>query len=274
MNPAEWLRSVSRRTADDDLAVEAGEALAGFARQPAHLVVACRRLLAHHPEQGPLWWLCARVLAAPDPAQAARDSIRLLDADRTAERLGATLPLADPDHAVAVLGWSRAVDRALADRADLDVIAVRTEGVDPAPALRHRVTDRSVRVTDAWGLGTRPIDVLLVPALAFDAARALTPAGTAALLAATGPATAVWLVGGVGRVLPGRLLDAALGALEREDPVPECGPLEHFDRVVGPRGRAGPGPRRRASRLPRRARAPATAGLSRPGQRAVPLRGR
>src|SRR5215813_14126693 len=66
VTPAERLRSVTRRTvADDALAAEAADALAGFAPEPASLVVACRRVLAHHPAHGALWWVCARILAAP-----------------------------------------------------------------------------------------------------------------------------------------------------------------------------------------------------------------
>ena len=67
MHPVERLRSVSRWAVDDDaLAAEAAEALAAFSFDPAGLVVSCRRLLAHHVGNGPLWWLCSRVLAAPE----------------------------------------------------------------------------------------------------------------------------------------------------------------------------------------------------------------
>ncbi|MGH8977086.1 MAG: hypothetical protein ACRDV7_03345, partial [Acidimicrobiia bacterium] len=98
MTPAERLRAVTRRTvADDALASEAADALVGFASEPASLVVACRRVLAHHPAHGALWWVCARILAAPDPVVAARDAVRMLDADRTANRLAATLPLLEED---------------------------------------------------------------------------------------------------------------------------------------------------------------------------------
>ena len=55
----------------------------------------------------------------------------------------------------------------------------------------------------------------------------------------------MWLVGGVGRVLPGRLFDAAVSASadaeldslrEIDDPEPEPCALERFDRIAGPRG--------------------------------------
>ena len=84
VTPAERLRSVTRRNVDDDrLAAAAADALAGFADEPASLVVACRRVLAHHRAHGALWWVCSRILAAPDPAAAARIAVRELEADRT-----------------------------------------------------------------------------------------------------------------------------------------------------------------------------------------------
>ena len=114
VTPAERLRSVTRRTVSDDaLAIEAADTLRGFASDPASLVVACRRVLAHHPAHGALWWVCARILAAPDPAAAAREAERLLDADRTANRLAATLPLLEGVDTVAVVGWPHADRRSL-----------------------------------------------------------------------------------------------------------------------------------------------------------------
>src|SRR5829696_3525981 len=102
VTPAERLRSVTRRHVDDDrLAAEAADALAGFAGEPASLVVACRRVLAHHRAHGPLWWVCARILAAAEPATAAHAAVRDLEADRTGDRLGASLPLLDDDEVVA-----------------------------------------------------------------------------------------------------------------------------------------------------------------------------
>src|SRR3954470_22768865 len=110
LNPTERLRSITRGTLEDHaLAVEAAEALGAFASEPASLVVACRRVLAYHRAHGALWWVCARVLAAPDAAAASREAVRLLDGDRTADRLAASLPLLDESF-VAVVGWPHAVD--------------------------------------------------------------------------------------------------------------------------------------------------------------------
>jgi hypothetical protein len=246
VTPAERLRSVTRRTVSDDaLASEAADALAAFAPEPASLVVACRRVLAHHPAHGALWWVCARILAAPDAAAAARDAVRLLDADRTASRLAASLPLLDEEESIAAVGWPRPVDEALAERQDLPAVSVRVEGVDPMLALRRRATERNVRVVDMWDPVLTNVSRLLVPAAAIGPTTALVPAGVGALCSELGNRVReIWLVGGVGRVLPARLFTAAVNAGEPgrgpyddvDDPAPEPISLERFDRVAGPRG--------------------------------------
>jgi hypothetical protein len=243
-NPTERLRSITRRSLEDHaLAVEAAEALGGFASEPASLVVACRRVLAHHRAHGALWWVCARVLAAADPAAASREAVRLLDNDRTADRIAATLPLLD-DAVVAVVGWPYAVDAAVAERLDLDVVSVRVDGVDAAASLRHRRRDAAVRAVDPWDLATMTVARLLVPAAVIGAGRALVPLGTSEVLDIVGPSGETWLVGGVGRVLPRRLFEAVEAAaasvsadLVDDDELPtEVVALERFDRVAGPRG--------------------------------------
>ncbi|HEX9506375.1 MAG TPA: hypothetical protein VGA62_10265, partial [Acidimicrobiia bacterium] len=71
MQPFERLRYLARHSgADRALVAEAADCLAEFDDDPAGLVVTCRRLLDHHPDCAPLWWLCARVLGAPDPSDA------------------------------------------------------------------------------------------------------------------------------------------------------------------------------------------------------------
>ena len=240
----ERLRSVSRWAVDDDaLAAEAAEALAAFSFDPAGLVVSCRRLLAHHIGNGPLWWLCSRVLAAPDPAEACREVIARLDSDRTADRLAASLPLqTSDDEIVAVIGWPRAVDRALAERADLAAVAVRTDVGDLTAALRRRIAPQSVRLVDAWMLPELAVSHLLVGASAIGAGRALVPAGTREAIATAHPESGTWLIGGIGRVLPRRLFEAAETAVlappaDIDEPVGiESISLELFDRMAGPRG--------------------------------------
>jgi hypothetical protein len=246
VNPTERLRSITRRSLEDHaLAVEAAEALGAFASEPASLVVACRRLLAHHRSHGALWWVCARVLAAADAATASREAVRMLDADRTADRLAANLPLLDDEEVVAVVGWPYAVDCALAERLDIETVSVRSEGADVASALRQRRREGRVRVVDEWDLATMRVARLLVPAAALGAGRAVVPAGTSAALDVVGASGETWLVGGVGRALPRRLFEALetaaasstdhLDAPDAEPPT-EVVTLEKFDRVAGPRG--------------------------------------
>jgi hypothetical protein len=243
VTPAERLRSVTRRgVSDHALAAEAAGALAGFASEPASLVVACRRVLAHHRAHGALWWVCARILAAPEPRIAAREATALLDADRTANRLAATLPLLDDGDLVATIGWPHAVDEALAERIDIPAVSLRVDGLDAFGDLRYRQTERNVPVVDTWDIES--LSLLLVPAAAIGPDRALVPAGTDALLRDLGARLRdVWLVGGVGRVLPARLFDAAVaatehteGMLEPDETPPEVLSLERVDRIAGPRG--------------------------------------
>ncbi len=237
VTPAERLRAVTRRNVDDDhLAAEAAEALGGFASEPASLVVACRRVLGHHRAHGALWWVCARILAAPDPAAAARTAARELRDDPTADRLGATLPILDENEVVVVIGWTAIIDDALIERFDLDVVAIPVEGADPVRALRRRRSEHAVRVVDEWEAARLRIARLLVPALAIGPERALVPVATSDALDVIGSAaTETWIVGGVGRVLPARLYDVVIASTRTDDAVEELS-LQRVDRIAGPRG--------------------------------------
>jgi hypothetical protein len=102
--PFERLRALARYPGDHlDLVYEAADCLGDSGADAPQLVTACRRLLEHHPSCGPLWWLCARILAAPDTAAGAREARAALDHDRTSARLTAALPVA-PDEPIVVLG--------------------------------------------------------------------------------------------------------------------------------------------------------------------------
>ena len=131
VQPFERLRAIARHGGDDRLLVaEAADCLGEFDDDPAALVVTCRRLLHHHPERAPLWWLCARVLAAPEPSEAAWDAEALVRDDRTADRLSGLLPF-PADHPVAVLGWPTTTGDAL--------------GAAPRPRGARRARRRPVR---------------------------------------------------------------------------------------------------------------------------------
>ena len=242
MPPFEHLRAIVRHGDDGEVLVaETAECLTRFDDDPAALVVTCRRLLGHHPESAPLWWLCSRVLCAPDAAAAAREAQDLLRRDPTPARLGALLPF-PADHPVAVLGWPEPVGDALESRPDLEVLAVRGPGAAAGweRRLGHSAVDaRPVDLTEALALDASHV---LVEAVAAGGNRVITHAGTTeAVDTLLRPGRQVWLVAPVGRVLPERLLGAFLGevgSLERR--ALELVDIQRFDRIAGPDGLVRP----------------------------------
>jgi hypothetical protein len=233
--PFERLRALARYSGDDtDLVLEAADCLADFGADPQLLTV-CRRLLAHHPASGPLWWLCAHVVAATNPTQAAQDAARRLSADRTATRLASTLPFPH-DEPIAVLGWPEVAGAALAERPDLDVVAVRSRVGDRTLRARLSRTELRARIVDEPEAMALEPSHLLVEVLATSPSTALVPAGTADLLWSLG-AVRLWLVAGAGRLLPERLFDVARREVERtEDATAETVEVGRAERVAGPAG--------------------------------------
>jgi len=253
VQPFERLRHLARFSGDGaELVSEAADCLAGFADDPAGLVVACRRLLAHHPAAGPLWWLCARVLTAPDAAQAARDAWELVNEDATHERVAELLPFPH-DEPIAILGGPELAETVAATRPDLDVVAVRAR----ARRSRGVAAVRTVDQTELLALGPSH---LIVEAAAASPTMAAAPLGTDELLDALSPA-ATWLVAGVGKVLPTRLfsaLERQLGAVEAQQPI-DLLELTRFARVAGPVGLDPP------EAVARRVDCPVAPELLRPG---------
>jgi hypothetical protein len=242
VQPFERLRYLARWSDEDDSALvsEAADCLAGFADDPAGLVVACRRLVSHHPVSGALWWLCARVLTAPDPADAAWEAWQLVNEDGTADRLARLLPFPHDDP-IAVLGWPDRAGAALAERPDLDVIAIRRRSGDDYRRARR---DAAVRIVNGVDAAALEPSHLLVEAMAASPSSAVVPDGAADLLAAlAATGTVGWLVAGVGRVLPERLFTAVRAELERDhaDHTPVVFvEVSRFARVAGPSGLDAP----------------------------------
>lgn len=185
VHPIEWLRLVAR--SDDlppgELAAEAAVALAGLGDDPRGLVPACRRLLERHPEAGPLWWSCARMLSTDDPAGESRQ----IQADLAAEQVGLSLALDVPEArtddsyvAVGFVGWSPLVDELAERRPDLE-IQLLDEGEELGDDVR-------VLLLDVLAAGS---DTLLVQPGNRDAVASARRAGID-----------VWAAVGVGRRLP------------------------------------------------------------------------
>jgi hypothetical protein len=252
MPPFEHLRAIVRYGDDGDVLVaEMAECLARFDDDPAALVVTCRRLLAHHPESTALWWLCSRVLAAPEASAAAWESEERLRRDPTAARLGALLPF-PADHPVGVLGWPVAVGDALESRPDLEVLAVRGSGAARGweRRLRHCAVD--ARPVDLAQAAAAEVSHVLIGVVAAGGNRIVAADGTTdALDILTRPGIQVWGVAPVGSVLPDRLVGAQLAELEPlADRHLELVDAQRFDRFAGPDGLV------RADQLGRRADCP------------------
>jgi hypothetical protein len=285
MHPIERLRWVARSPEGDLslVAAEAGDALAGFADDPAGLVIASRRLIERRPSAGPLWWLASRVLCSLDPEFEAVAAAAELEGDRTPVALAGDLP----GGTVAIVGWPDQASAALRLRGRIGdagsgaagrsgrpaggaaepsrdrVVVVqsgaggegrlsRRGGWEPAPDAwgcadwlqSHGVDARLVR-TGEVGAAARRCVLALLEATAVGAESFLAPAGSAALAdAALAAGRPVWLVAGVGRVLPGPLYDALVRRVG-DDPTFEVVPLSAVDEVAGP---AGPVPTARLAR--------------------------
>jgi hypothetical protein len=242
VQPFERLRAIARHGGDDRLLVaEAADCQGEFDDDPAALVVTCRRLLHHHPERAPLWWLCARVLAAPEPSEAAWDAEALVRDDHTADRLSGLLPF-PADHPVAVLGWPELTGNALALRPDLEVLVVRDDAGGERWRARLARSDASARPVDLMeALALEPSHIL-VEAAGAGPDQFLVAEGTADALATLArPALLVWVVVGVGRVLPARLFDAMLRTLgDPEERGLELLDVQAADRIAGPTGLVRP----------------------------------
>ena len=237
VQPFERLRYIARHAGDDrTLVAEAADCLAAFDDDLPGLVVACRRLIDHHTDAPLLWWLCARVLAAPDPSDAAWEAEGLVRDDHTPGRLAGLLPFPH-DPPIAVIGWPELAGEALGSRPDLDVLAVRGPGDDPwrRRLARSDATARPVDVVEA--MACEPSHVL-VEITGASPDEVLVPLGTKALLdELVRPTTIVWLVAGVGRVLPARLYTAMRARIDPlEDHGLEAVDVQVADRIAGPTG--------------------------------------
>ncbi|HEX2782364.1 MAG TPA: hypothetical protein VHN36_02185 [Ilumatobacteraceae bacterium] len=215
MHPIERLRYVARASGGDQrmLVRETAGALRGLGFDPAGLVVACRRIVERHPTSGPMWWLCATVLAAADPYRCAAALADDLDADPTPDVLVEALP---DGATVCVVGWPDLIGEALLRRGDAMVLAVDSGDVadgmsSDAFVRRLQRVDVEAEIVPAAGLSAAVLasDVVVVEALAACDTELFATAGSRAL-ASVGYCSEVpvWAVVGRGRCLPPGLFEA------------------------------------------------------------------
>lgn len=241
MHPIERLRYVARVSGVPQamLVREAAGALASFSYEPHGLVTACRRMISRHPVSGPLVWLSARVLSASEPIEELYLCMDALDDDTTAVELRHALP---DGASVAVLGWPDIVSDALVRRGD--VVPYVVDVLGEGSGLVQRLWNNDVDAVDVpvAGLGAAVADVELVvlESVAIGDTSAVAVSGShAAAAVAHHLGIPVWLVGGVGRRLPGRLFDSLVARGIPDEPWDrdeEVIPLDLVTHIVGPGG--------------------------------------
>ncbi|MPY93472.1 MAG: hypothetical protein GEV08_10525 [Acidimicrobiia bacterium] len=246
MHPIERLRYVARASGADQSALvrETAGSLGAFADDPAGLVMACRRMLARHLTSGPLWWLTSRACTSVDAHREAWAAADEFDADATARLLAYALP---DDATVLVLGWPEVIGEALPARGDLDVLVVDTLGESAGLVRRLRRAAMEVADVPQAGLGAAAAaaDLVLLEASVVGPDAFVAVSGSrAAAAVARHAGKPVWLVAGVGRLVPRRLwdvIDARLDAGDEPwDAEEEVVPLDLVTDVAGPVGMETP----------------------------------
>ncbi|MBW3645989.1 MAG: hypothetical protein KY441_10860 [Actinobacteria bacterium] len=242
MHPMERLRYVAGAgPLEHELLVqESAGSLAALAGDAAALLLSCKRLLQRHPSSGPLWWLCARMLCSDDPRREGRRCVRELTGDETPQHLEAELPEAG---VVTVLGWPELGASVLARRGDLRVLVVDAGGEGDELASRLQLLDADAVPVSDRGVSAAVLasDVVVLEAGALGAGGFVAVAGSrAAAAVARHAGVPVWVVAGVGRVVPAGAWAALAGRLAGAEPWSadeELVPLELADVLLRPAGR-------------------------------------
>jgi len=242
MHPIERLRYVARSSgaSQEMLVRETAGALAALGFDPPGLVTACRRILDRHPLSGPLWWLSARVLTSNDANNEAWNAADEITADDTGDVLAYNVP---DDSVVCVLGWPDVIGDALPRRGDVSVLVVDSLGEGSGLVRRLLHSDVDAEDVPMSGLGAAVCDsnLVLLEASAIGPTGFIGVAGSrAAAATARHAGVPVWLVGGIGRLLPRRMWGALSGRLdllgEPWDLDDELVPLDLVDRIAMPTG--------------------------------------
>ncbi len=196
---------------------ESAAALATMADDPMGLLTSCRRLLDRRPGCAPLVWLAARMLTGPDPRSEAAAAVAEIEADPTGHEL---------DHGlghgltVAALGDSDIAGPVLQSRPDLRIVPLDGApdwcGPDAAAGDLDGLAPVAAAVDDPDGPANAAADVLVLESDCVGPSAALVgPGAVEAADRARASATPVWLVAGVGRVLPAAMWSLATARLDR-----------------------------------------------------------
>lgn len=204
VHPIERLRYLARSSGGDPrvMVSETASALRGMGVDPAGLVVACRRIVERHPTSGPLWWMCAHMLTAPDPYATARRLADEIDADLTPDVLIDSIPA---DITLCVVGWPDLAGEAILRRGDIRVLAIDADDQGGLFVRRLDRADVEAEVIEPAGIAAAVLaaDLVIVEALAASSGELIAARGSrAAASVAYCSEVPVWAVAGIGRCLP------------------------------------------------------------------------
>lgn len=210
MHPIEHLRYVARSRGFDasEIVRESAVALASLRADGPNLVIACRRIVERHPEIGPLWWLCARLLTTDDPCRLAWDLAGAVDGDPAPRAIAAAVPA---DATVVTIGWPEVGGAALERRGDVRVLC--TDSRHSASGFLRLLERASVEcepvASESLARAVAVADLVMVEGLAAAPQRVLAPIGSHVLAAvASQIGVPVWCTVGIGRRLPIEYVDA------------------------------------------------------------------
>lgn len=196
---------------------EAAAALVTMAEDPMGLLTSCRRLVDRRPGCAPLVWLAARMLTGADPRSEAADAVAEIEADPTGPELDHEL---DHGLTVAALGDSDIAGPVLRARPDLRIVAA--DGPDRFGLADAAAPDRfglAVDDPDEHTTDDGAADVVVLESDCVGPSAALVPPGAVeAAVRARASAVPVWLVAGVGRVLPENMWSLVMARLDRDRP--------------------------------------------------------
>lgn len=241
MHPIERLRSVAQASGvpEQTLIREVAAGLSSLVDDHQTLVMACRRMVADHPASGAVLWLAARMLLALDARSEAWAVLSDFEADPTDSALADAFPEGAD---VVALGSCELVGPALGRRAD---VGSQLVGLDSRVAwLERELNEIGCTSTEiplsAAGPAVEDADLVVIEANAVGPTHALASAGARPVAAVANHAgVPVWLVVGVGRVLPQPMWDAMVARqaeVDLWDLDVELLPLDLVDQVVGSSG--------------------------------------
>ncbi len=190
------------------LAHEVAELLLDVAHDPAEMVAAARRVLAHQGRAASLVWLCSHMLVSMEPATAADECLSRLERQDAARQL---CEMFAESASVLVIGDGLVSARALSRRGDVDV-SVLTTPFAGHRAIRSLESNRSVLSyeLELVSVAVRGADLVIVEPQMIGATDGLYTLGAAAAVAlASVSDTEVWCVVAEGRALPTVLYEAA-----------------------------------------------------------------